>query len=286
MEKDSKTKEPVIYVVATPIGNLEDITLRASRVLSECDLIAAEDTRVTLKLLSLLGIKNKKLESYHDKSEHKKAASLIEKVETESLALALVSDAGTPLISDPGFQLIRLAHKKNIKVVPVPGASAFTSLVSSSGLPNSKLFFTGFLPKKDNLRKEEITSWHNLKASVVFFESALRIVKTLEFILEIHPSSEVCLGKELTKLYETIITSSCKSVLDYVKNELTLKGEFVVMVSLPEESQNLSEEDKEALVLKALEDHPKARAKELAGMLKAPGFSSKEAYELILKLRG
>ena len=279
----SDSQKPIIFVLATPIGNLGDITKRAEETLRNCDLIAAEDTRVTLKLLSLLGIKGKELISYHDKTEHKKALPLLERVEEEELSLVLVSDAGTPLISDPGYHLIHEAHKKGIKVSPVPGPSSLTSLVSCSGLPSSKLYFTGFLPKKDNLRKKEMRSWQNLEASIVFFETALRLTSTLEMIQEEYPDSKICLGKELTKLHETIFTASFKEVLDFVQNSLTLKGEFVLMLSLGETKKALTQENKETLVRQALENHPKAKSKELANLLKEEGISSKEAYDLILR---
>ena len=214
---------------------------------------------------------------------HKKALPLIERIKEEELSLVLVSDAGTPLISDPGYQLIHEAHKKGIPVSPLPGPSSLTSLVSCSGLPSSKIFFTGFLPKKESLRKNEIKSWKNLEASVVFFETALRLTSTLEMITEEYPQSEICLGKELTKLHETIFTASCSKALDFAKNSLTLKGEFVLMISLGETKKALSEKDKGDLVQKALEEHPKAKSKELARLLKEEGLSSKEAYDLILR---
>ena len=279
---DEPSPEACIFVLATPIGNLEDISLRAKRVLSDCDLIACEDTRVTQKLLSLLELKKKTLISYHDKTEQKKAAPLLEKIKLENLQLVLVSDAGTPLISDPGYHLIRLAHEEKIPVIPIPGPSALTSLVSCSGLPSTKLFFTGFLPKKENQKRDELKSWPNLKASVVFFESALRLVKTLEMLLEEHPSSEVCLGKELTKRHELIMTAPGSEVLEYAKTKLTLKGEYVLMVHI-DNNKELSDEDKLELVREALKNNPKTRVKDLSQSLKEKGLSSKEAYDLILQ---
>lgn len=284
-EKNTLLK-PSISVVATPIGNLQDITFRAVKVLEHADLIASEDTRVTLRLLSHLGIKNKKLISYHDKIEEKKASTLLDQVENESLALVLVSDAGTPLISDPGYHLIREAHKRKIPVTPVPGASAFTSLVCSSGLPNSKLFFTGFLPKKEILKKEEIYSWKNLGASIIFFETAPRLKETLELIDLTYKEAELCLGKELTKLYETIVTGSVCDILSKLGKEIPLKGEFVLMLSIPLQKKDLNETEKENLIKNLLEKNPTIPTKELSKLLKQDGVSSKEAYELILKLRG
>lgn len=281
----NKLLRPSISVVATPIGNLKDITLRSIEVLENCDLIASEDTRVTLKLLSHLGIKHKKLTSYHDKVEEKKAGLLLDQVEQDDLALVLVSDAGTPLISDPGYHLIREAHKRGIPVSPVPGASSFTSLVSASGLPNAKLFFTGFLPKKEKLRKEEIASWASLGASIIFFETALRLKESLRLIEKAYPEAELCLGKELTKFYETIVTENISEILGKLESEIPLKGEFVLMLSLPERKKDLTEEEKEKLVKTLLEKHPEAPTKELSKLLKEEGVSSKEAYELILKVK-
>ena len=282
-KEKNQLPRPGISVVATPIGNLKDITFRAVEALEHCDMIASEDTRVTLRLLSHFGIKGKKLTSYHDKIEEKKASSLLDMVEQDNLNLVLVSDAGTPLISDPGYHLIRQAHERGIPVSPVPGPSSFTSLVSASGLPNSKLYFTGFLPKKEKLRKEEILSWKGLKASVVFFETAMRLKDTLRLIEEAYPESLLCLGKELTKFYETIVTDSVSSIRKKLETEIPLRGEFVLMLSLPEDKKDLTEDEKKELVKKLLKDHPDAPTKELSRLLKDEGISSKEAYELILK---
>lgn len=281
-ENQILVKEATIYVVATPIGNLEDITLRAIRILKDCDIIAAEDTRVSLKLLNHLQIKNKKIISYYDQTEQTKAKSLIEKIKKESLSLTLISDAGTPLISDPGYHLIHLAHQKNVKVVPVPGASSLTSLVSSSGLPNSKIHFVGFLPKKDNLKKKEISNWIQYEGSIVFFESTHRIINTLEMISNLSPSCEVCIGKELTKLHETIKTDSCQSILKWLKEEVVLKGELVVMVSLPKEEVKLSSEEMRTLIKNLIVKNPSLSTKEISDTLKDKGFSKKDVYNLVL----
>lgn len=282
---DSTEKEPSIFVIATPIGNLEDISLRAKGALESCDLIACEDTRMTQKLLGLLGLKQKNLMSYHDKVEHKKAEPLIRKIKEECLHLALVSDAGTPLISDPGYHLIRLAHQHGVKVIPVPGASSLTALVSASGLPSTKVLFTGFLSKKDSQKKTEMASWKNIGASIVFFETALRLEKTLGQLLEIYPQSEICLGKELTKHHELVLTDKTETVLDFVQNKLTLKGEYVLMLHLGDQSKNLSEEERIEMVRSVMKEFPELKVKELSHKLKDYGISSKEAYEMILKIK-
>ena len=223
---------PVIYVVATPIGNLDDLSSRAIRVLQEVDLIAAEDTRRARQLLSHLGIQKKEVVSYYDQVEVSKAASLIERLEQQSQSMALISDAGTPGISDPGYRLIKLAHEREIKVHPIPGPSALTALVSASGLPNDRLLFVGFLPPKSKALKDELASWRPTRASILFFEATRRLEKTLRAVKEVYPEAQVCIGRELTKMYEDIITGSIDQVLEAVASQTNFKGEAVVMLWL------------------------------------------------------
>ena len=278
-------ESPALYVVATPIGNLEDITLRAKRVLENCDLIAAEDTRVTAKLLQLLGLPKKKLVSFYDQIEQKKAGELIAKIKEEGISLALVSDAGTPLISDPGYHLTKLAHEEEVKVIPIPGPSSLTSLVSASGLPNSRVLFLGFLPKKKNQMKTEMESWSSFNSSVVFFESTKRIVKTMEAMVEIYPQAQVCVGRELTKKNETIRQDSCSSLLVWLKEKAVLKGELAVMVSLPKQEEKVSVEEVTEQIKKFLKSDPSVPTKDLVKRLQDTGFNQKELYQLIIKLK-
>jgi len=289
MAKDDSKETPQtlekssIYIVATPIGNLGDISLRALEVLKNCDLIAAEDTRVTGKLLSLLSIKSKKLISFYDQIEQKKAKGLIEKVKEEGISLALVSDAGTPLISDPGYHLIKLAHEENIKVIPIPGASSLTSLVSASGLPSSRVLFLGFLPKKKNLIKIEMQEWKKFKSSIVFFESAKRVVKTIEILSEIYPESQVCIGRELTKKNETIRQDNCLSLLKWLEEDAVLKGELAVMISIPLGETETSPEILKEKIQEILSQDPDIPTREVIQRLDESQTSNKELYNLVLE---
>ncbi len=220
------------YVVATPIGNLEDITLRALRVLKEVDLILCEDTRQTRKLLDKYGIK-KELLSYHSHSKLSKEEKIFELLE-EGKDLALVSDAGTPGISDPGVVLISEIKKHfadRVKVIPIPGATALITALSASGLPSHEFTYLGFLPHKkgrETLFKEIAQS----KRTMVFYESPHRILKTLESLQKFCPDKKVCLARELTKIYEEFKVGSPAELLEYLKqNPEKQRGEFVVIVS-------------------------------------------------------
>ncbi len=228
-----------LYVVATPIGNLEDMTLRAIRVLKEADLILCEDTRQTRKLLSAYAISTA-VESYHAQSTKGKAEKILSLL-AEGKNLALVSDAGTPTISDPGSLLVEQIYERfgmppggEVRVVPLPGANAVLSALSVSGIPSPSFLFLGFLPHKkgrETLFKEIVAS----KRTVVLYESPHRIEKTLA-VLALHlkgfPSRKISIGRELTKKFEEIVTGSAEEVAAYfVNNSDHIKGEFVVIVS-------------------------------------------------------
>ena len=223
---------PVVYVVATPIGNLDDLTPRARKTLAGVDLIAAEDTRHARKLLSHLGIQGKRLVSYQDHGEQERAESLVRQLQDEGLSLALVSDAGTPCVSDPGYRLVAAAKAAGIRVHPIPGPSALTTLVSASGLPSDRLLFVGFLPNRAERQRAEIESWAGVRASVVFFEATRRLARTLGVIRDVYPEARVAVGRELTKLYEEIVTVPIDEALSWSLGHATMKGEASVMVDL------------------------------------------------------
>jgi 16S rRNA (cytidine1402-2'-O)-methyltransferase len=192
-----------LYIVATPIGNLEDITLRALRVLKEVDLIAAEDTRHTKKLLNHYGVRTP-LTSYHEHNEKTKAPSLLARLE-QGENIALVSDAGTPTLSDPGYELVRQAIKVGIRIVPVPGASALVAALSVSGLPADGFVFNGFLPPKRSERRAKLLDLRDEKKTLVFYEAPHRLKQSLRDLLEILGDREVVVGREISKVYEEFI---------------------------------------------------------------------------------
>ncbi len=217
----------MLFVVATPIGNLEDITLRALRILKEVDLIAAEDTRQTKKLLNRHNI-NTPLVSFHQHSSSAKTHQLVEKLKTGT-QVALVTDAGTPGISDPGGVLVKAARAADIKVIPVPGPSAITAVLSAAGVPTDSFLFMGFLPKK----KGRTTLWREMKSldvPVVIYESPNRIVKTLQEIIEHLGNREVVIGRELTKIHEEILKDSAQNLLQHFTAH-SPRGEFVIVIT-------------------------------------------------------
>lgn len=218
----------MLYIVPTPIGNLQDITFRAIDVLKNVDKILAEDTRVTKKLLNHFGIE-KPLMSYHTHNEHNITEKVIELLKNGE-DLALVSDAGTPGISDPGFLLIKACHENDIKIISLPGPSAAIVAVAASGLPSNRFHFEGFLPHKKGRNKR----WEFLSKypyTIIIYESPYRIVKLLKEICEnLGPETKVSIGRELSKIYEEIILDTCSNHLDKYINQTKIKGEFVVII--------------------------------------------------------
>ena len=220
----------VLYVVSTPIGNLEDITLRALRVLKEVHTIAAEDTRHTRKLLSHYGI-SAKLTSYFEHNEIKKAGAILKIIEGGA-DVALVSDAGTPGISDPGYRLVSMARKAGVQVQSVPGPSAFTSALSVSGFPIDSFTFKGFLPQAGGKRKSLLKELSGTGKTFVMYESSQRILKTLKDISELLPEAEVAISREITKINEEFLKGSALSLLTSI-GDRRLKGEIVLIIRAP-----------------------------------------------------
>ena len=223
-----------LYIVATPIGNLEDITLRALRILKEVGLIAAEDTRHSRKLLSHYGI-SRPLTSYFDHNKEFKGNYLLEKL-TEGVSVALISDAGTPCISDPGYQLVRDAVAAGITVVPIPGPSAAITAIAASGLPTDRFAFEGFLPNRQGKRRERLASLRDERSVLIFYESPNRLVATLEDMAEILGDREAVVARELTKLYEEFVRGSLTFLAERFR-ERKVRGEVVVIVAPATEQQ-------------------------------------------------
>jgi len=220
---------PCLYVVATPIGNLEDVTLRALRVLKEVDLIACEDTRQTRKLLDHYGIQTRMI-SYHEHNEMTRAAELIVNLE-QGGRLALVSDAGMPSISDPGHRLITLAIRHHVPVIPVPGASAFVAALVASGLPTDSFKFHGFLPAKRGERRDELEKVRDAPRTVIYYDAPHRILETLEDVVSIMGGSRhVVIAREVTKLHEEFLRGRADEVLERLRERGEVKGEITLLI--------------------------------------------------------
>jgi len=268
---------PGLYIVATPIGNLGDITLRSVETLSRCDLVACEDTRVTGKLLKHLGLR-KKLARYDDHSDEGSRERLVEALRTQ--AVALVSDAGTPLVSDPGYRLVRRAREEGLAVTSLPGPSAAVTALTLSGLPNDRFLFAGFLPVKDKARADTLTELAAIPATLVFYETAPRLVKSLAAIAGTLPGREVSVARELTKLHEECRTGDPQSLIDHYTAHPP-KGEIVLLVAPPGESRG--EVDVDALLTGALELHKPSQA--AAEVAKATGLDRKLLYARAMELK-
>lgn len=207
----------MLYIISTPIGNLSDISLRASDTLKKCSLILAEDSRISRKLLDFLGIKDKKIVSFYDDIEEKKIPEIIRFLE-DDMNIALISDAGTPLLSDPGYQLIKKCQQKNLAFTAVPGPSAIINALVLSGLRVDKFCFVGFMPKKISKRKEKLQNIKSFDGSKIVFESARRLVDLLETIEELYGSDcQVAVCREMTKIYEKVTRGRVDQVKDMVK---------------------------------------------------------------------
>lgn len=217
----------VLYVVGTPIGNLSDISERAKYILENADFVAAEDTRVSGKLLNLYGIKNSFL-SYHEHNKASAGKQIAEKIKSGS-TIALVTDAGMPAISDPGEDLVRLCRENGIKVIPIPGACAFVSALAASGMSSRRFCFEGFLPTEKKERDEVLLSYTNESKTVIFYEAPHRLKATLGILYEALGDRKICLARELTKLNEEIYTTSLeKAAEEYQTREP--RGEYVIIV--------------------------------------------------------
>ncbi|MCK4308601.1 MAG: 16S rRNA (cytidine(1402)-2'-O)-methyltransferase [Candidatus Atribacteria bacterium] len=220
--------EGILYICGTPIGNLGDITLRALKILKEVNLIAAEDTRHTKKLLNHYQI-NTKITSYYEYNKLKKAPYLVEILKSGQ-DIALVSDAGMPGISDPGYVLINLALKNNIKIIPVPGVSALITALVVSGLPTDKFVFEGFLPRKIKERKRYFKSVENEERTIIFYETPHRLKRALKDMLEVWGDRKIVITRELTKKYEEIIRGNLSKVLAEINTKKEIKGEITLVV--------------------------------------------------------
>jgi 16S rRNA (cytidine1402-2'-O)-methyltransferase len=270
-----------LYIVATPIGNLEDITLRAIRVLKEVALIAAEDTRHTRHLLDRYQIETQ-LTSYHDHNKEEKAPVLVERM-LEGKSVALVSDAGTPGISDPGYFLINLAIGQKIPVVPIPGATAAVAALSVSGLPTDRFIFEGFLPAKRMARRKRLQELAKEERTIIFYEAPHKIIKTIEDMLEVFGDRRAVITRELTKIHEETIRGTLSDILKHVQ-EGTIKGEFTIILH-GASAEPLKQEIDTAEYLKNLMLHRGLSKKEAISIAAEElGLPKKEVYKESLKI--
>ena len=220
-----------LYIVATPIGNLSDITLRAIETLKNVDRVLAEDTRHSKKLFDHYEIKSP-LTAFHEHNENEKTSRIVSQIHSGK-SIALISDAGTPLISDPGYQLVSEAKKTGINVVPIPGPNAAIAALSSSGIASSSFSFFGFLPSKQNSRLKILKTKRSLDETIIFYESPKRILATIKDMMVVFGETRrVCLAKELTKSFETILNDNLMALMDYLESDPShQKGEFVLIVA-------------------------------------------------------
>lgn len=274
----SQTLDPGLYIVATPIGNLGDITLRAVDVLRHCDGVACEDTRVTGKLMKHLGL-SKSLWRYDDHSEHRDRERLVASMRER--AVALVSDAGTPLVSDPGYRLVNDCRAEGIPVTVIPGACAVIAGLTLSGLPNDRFLFAGFLPSKDKARRDALADVAQIDATIVFYETAPRLIKSLTAIGEVLPEREIAVARELTKLHEELRRGLAPGLIAWFEKHPP-KGEIVLLIGPPVETHS-SDADIEALLWEALDTLKPSQA--AAQVAKATGEDRKALYARALEMR-
>jgi 16S rRNA (cytidine1402-2'-O)-methyltransferase len=271
---------PGLYIVATPIGNLGDLSPRAADILSRADLIAVEDSRVTAKLLHHIGVR-RPMTPYHDHNAEGVRPGLVARMGSE--AIALVSDAGTPLISDPGFKLVRDARAAGHAVVTVPGPCAAVAALTLAGLPTDRFLFMGFLPPKEKAKAEAIAEVAAVRATLVFYESGPRLAATLTTLAAVLGEREAAVTRELTKKFEEAVTGSL-SVLAARYADAAPKGEIVVVVAPPGEAPPASAEDADAALAEALTRLPASKA---AGeVAKRFGLDRKALYARALEMKG
>jgi 16S rRNA (cytidine1402-2'-O)-methyltransferase len=273
----------MLYVVATPIGNMDDITVRALNVFGEVDLIAAEDTRHTGKLLKHHHIKCR-LISYHEHNEKERTPLLIEKIKSGS-SVALVSNAGTPTVSDPGYMLIQKALENNMRVVPIPGPSALLAALSISGLPTDAFIFIGFCAKKKTKRLKQLQQLAHETKTLIFYESPVRIMAFMNEIMAAMGDRHIVLCREMTKLHEEFLRGRLSEVIERLAGRRTVKGECTLLVKGCEENIGVSQDIVRAELIEALDRKEKKLSQVSKILAQKYGLSKNEIYEQALKLK-
>ena len=269
----------LLYVVATPIGNLEDITYRAVRVLREVDLVACEDTRQTRKLLDHYGIQKPAI-SYHEHNEKERAPELAERLRMGTV-IALVSDAGVPLVSDPGYRLVRAAIDLGVPVQPVPGPSAALAALSAAGLPTDAFRFGGFLPFKPGQRAKALEALRDEEATLVFYEAPHRILETLEAVEEVLGPRQVVVARELTKIHEEFLRGAAGEVRAALAARDTVKGEITLLIGKAPAPPPDDTPIEEAVAILVGQGTPRMDA--IKQVARRRGLSKREVYDQLLK---
>ena len=271
-----------LYIVSTPIGNLEDITYRAVRILREVDVIACEDTRTTRRLLDHYAIATRTV-SYHEHNEQERAGELLARLERGE-SIALVSDAGTPLLSDPGYRVVRAAAEAGVPVEAIPGPSALLTALVVSGLPTDQFHFAGFFPAKESQRTRLLESLRDEQATLIFYEAPHRILETLADLEAVLGDREIVAARELTKLHEEVLRGTPASLRQILAARDSIRGEFVVLVAKatkPDASQTTVEEAVETLIHAGV-----SRMDALKTVARERGLSKREIYRLVNGNRG
>ncbi|AGA64086.1 rRNA small subunit methyltransferase I [Liberibacter crescens BT-1] len=278
---DSKPLESGLYVISTPIGNLEDITIRALKVLSNVDIVACEDTRLTSILMDRYSIKAK-LYTYNEHNSHKMAKYFLDALQ-EKASIALVSDSGTPLISDPGYHLVYLAIQKGYRIIPIPGPSAPLAALVASGLSNKSFFFAGFLPAKRKAKRDLLITLASIPSTLILFEAPHRLKETLKDCSEIlggERFATVC--REMTKIYEEFQRHTLSNLELIYKEKTQIKGEIVLVVGPPDKQPNpLNEEEVDKLLYSLYQKMSKAKAASTAARI--TGMPRKQLYTRLLE---
>jgi 16S rRNA (cytidine1402-2'-O)-methyltransferase len=272
-EATSRNKHgtPTLYLVATPIGNLEDITLRALRILKEVDFIASEDTRRTAKLLNHYGIRTPQ-ESHHEHNQAQSTARLLSFLR-QGKSVALVTDAGTPSISDPGYMLVAACRREAVPVVPVPGPSAALAALVGSGLSTESFYFAGFLAPRAARRRKRLQELSSLSCTLIFYEAPHRLIASLEDMLSVLGPRRACLARELTKAHEEWLHGRLSDILDTVRSRSRIRGEITIVVERGEPARQSAA-------------YPASLREHLEQEMRATGASNKEALRSVARQRG
>jgi len=283
MEKSAGKKQGTLYIVATPIGNLEDITLRALRVLKEVDLVAAEDTRHSRILLSAYNIKTP-LISLHEHNERERSVLIIARIK-EGMSVAYISDAGTPCVSDPGYHLVNFALINEISVIPVPGPTALTAAVSVCGFPADQFLFCGFLPSKENKRRRLLESMKDEDKTIIFYESPARIIDVLKDVYDVFGDRQIVVARELTKVFEEIKRGRISDILAEMSTHKA-KGEFtIILQEAPRQPVSLTDDEIQGKLLQIWDQSSMSLRDAVADVVRQTGLPRKKVYDMAIKMR-